>query len=71
MIYRSTIECPCKNNQHKHHLIVDMKKEPTANKNWNALRNFFPKKAKSYSSERIRDQAQLDIFKNKFKMIEC
>jgi len=48
-----------------------MKKEPTANKNWNALRNFFPKKAKSYSSERIRDQAQLDIFKNKFKMIEC
>jgi hypothetical protein len=76
VICRSTIKCPCKNNQHKHHLIVDMKNEPTNTENWVELRKFFKKsneqtKVKSYSSKKIKDQKDLDRLIDRFKMDEC
>jgi hypothetical protein len=65
VVYQSK-KCNCRNNKHKYHLIVDMKKEPAAYKNWKALRDFFPKKGKSYTTKKIKDQNDLDRLINNF-----
>jgi len=52
----------------KHHLIVDMKTEPTKRKNWAKLREFFRNGTKSYKSLKIRDQNQLNGLKKTHKL---
>ncbi len=66
VLYRTDVT---QNN--KHHLIVDMKTEPTSRKNWSELKEFCSNGTKSYESRKIRDQNQLNDLKIKHNMIQC